>query len=131
MSNPWRPRNNNIRNHGNKKIGYVPVGTVNANNNVIKFYTQVVFKNGKWVADTNAKFGNYVKPRNGRNFIKVANLYGGYVPIKTTHRWSEVNKERRKPNKRPPYDPGLGYNQKNLNAGKGYYSNGSLNNNGV
>lgn len=114
MSNAWKPRNNNMRNHGNKKIGYVQVGAANANNNVIKFYTRVVFKNGKWAADPNAKFGNYVKPRNGRNFITVANLYGGHVPIKTVHRWKNVANERKTRNKGVPYDPGLGYNQGNI-----------------
>jgi hypothetical protein len=113
MSNHWKPRENNTRNHGGQKIGYVPVGATNANS--IKFYTRVVLKNGKWVADPTAKFGNYVKPRNGRNFIRMANLYGGYVPIKTVHKWSNVNNERRRRNQGPPYDPGLGYNQANLN----------------
>jgi len=111
MSNHWKPRENNTRNHGNKKIGYVPVGAVNANNNTIKFYTRVVLKNGKWVADPTAKFGNYVKPRAGGNFMPVANLYGGHVPIKTVHKWSEVS---RKLNKGVPYDPGLGYYQGNI-----------------
>jgi hypothetical protein len=115
MSNHWKPRENNTRNHAGQKVGYVPVGTANANNNIIKFYTRVVLKNGKWVADPTAKFGNYVKPRNGRNFIRVANLYGGHAPIKTTHRWSEVNKERRRRNNGAQYDPGVGYNQPNLN----------------
>lgn len=111
MSNHWRPRENNTRNHGGQKIGYVPVGTAN---NTIKFYTRVVFKNGKWVPDPTAKFGNYVKPRAGGNFIRVANLYGGHVPIKTVHRWRNVNNERRRRNQGPPYDPGLGYHQGNI-----------------
>ena len=114
MSDPWTPRNNNVRNHGNKKIGYVPIGAVNANNNVIKFYTRVVFKNGRWMADPSAKFGNYVKPRAGGNFIKVASLYGGRVPIKTVHRWKNVNNERRRRDPGVQYDPGLGYHQGNI-----------------
>jgi hypothetical protein len=44
----------------------------------------------------------------------VANLYGGYVPIKTVHRWSNMNNERRRRNKGAQYDPGLGYNQANI-----------------
>jgi len=114
MSNSWNPRNNNTRNHGGQRVGYVPVGTAGANNNIIKFYTRVVLKNGKWIPDPTAKFGNWAKARNGTNFVRVANLYGGYVPIKTVHRWSNVNNERRRRNKGAQYDPGLGYNQANI-----------------
>jgi len=115
MSNSWKPRNNNTRNHGGQLVGYVPVGgNYSQKNNTIKFYTRVILKNGKWMPDPTAKFGNWAKPRNGANFVRVANLYGGHMPIKTVHRWSNVNNERRRRNKGVQYDPGLGYNQGNI-----------------
>ena len=127
MSNHWTPRANNRRNHGGQQVGYVPIsGNYNQKNNIIKFYTRVVFENGKWKPDPRAKHGNYVRPANGKNFLKVpnlrgrtnfitvANLYKGQYPLKTVHKWTEVNNERRKPNKGVQYDPGLGYHQGNI-----------------
>jgi hypothetical protein len=122
MSNHWVPREVNKRNHGNRQIGYVPVGgNYTQKNNIVKFYTRVVLKNGKWIADPASKFGNYVRPANGKNFLKVAslrslnnfirvaNLYGGHVPIKTTHKWSNVNKERNTKNRGVPRNMWVGY----------------------
>ena len=112
MSNSWKPRENNTRNHSGQRVGYVPAGGASTGN--IKFYTRVILKNGKWMPEPGGVFGNWAKTRSGTNFIRVANLYGGHVPIKTVHRWANVNNERRRRNKGVQYDPGLGYNQGNI-----------------
>ena len=121
MSNHWNPTPNNRRNHGGNEIGYVPHSRNYTNKgNTIKFYTRVIKKNGKWGPDPAFKTANFVRPANGKNFlkvanlrglknfIKVANLYGGHVPIKTEHKWSKVHIERRRRNRGVPYNEGVG-----------------------
>ena len=130
MSNHWVPSAANTRNHGGKKIGYVPRGrNYSPRGNTIKLYTRVVLNtNGKWIEDPTIRAGTtFVRPANGGNFVRVQNLRGrknfielanmyGYLPVVTGNlMWSNVNKLRRKRNNGVQYDPGLGYNQGNLN----------------
>lgn len=119
MTNNWKPSNNNLRNNG--KAGYVPLSRNYSNTgNIIKFYTRVIKKDGVWQPDKNSNRNYFVRPANGKNFlkvpnlrglttfIKVTNLYGGHWPLKTTHKWSNVGNERKRPNRGLPYNFGVG-----------------------
>lgn len=128
MSNHWKPSAANTRNHGGQLVGYVPRGP--ATGNTIKLYTRVVLnKNGKWGPDPAVRAGTtFVRPANGGNFVRAQNLRGrknfielanmyGYLPVVAGNlKWSNVNRLRRKRNNGVQYDPGLGYNQPNLNV---------------
>jgi hypothetical protein len=93
----WTPHPNNKRSNN---VGYVQINkTKHSNNkNLIKLYTRVLYRNGKWAPDPASKHGNYYKTQNGKNFQKVTNLYG-YYPVQAELRWSAVPK--RAPNKKP------------------------------
>jgi hypothetical protein len=112
MSDPWKPANNNMRNNG--KVGYVPVRRQNNRGpNFIRTYTRVIKNaNGKWKVDPATKVGNFYKTKNGKNFNKLAKLYG-FMPIQTNLRWSTLakNKSRYVPY---PYNEGTGL-RPNLN----------------
>lgn len=112
MSDPWKPANNNMRNNG--KVGYVPVSRQNNRRpNFIRTYTRVIKNaNGKWKVDPATRVGNFYKTKNGKNFNKLAKLYG-FMPIQTNLRWSTLakNKSRYVPY---PYNEGAGL-RPNLN----------------
>jgi hypothetical protein len=129
MSYHWEPSDANKRNHGGRKIGYVPRGrNYSPRGNTIKLYTRVALnKNGKWGPDPAVRAGTtFVRPANGGNFVRAQNLRGrknfielanmyGYLPVVTGNlKWSNVNRLRRKRNNGVQYDPGLGYKQNNL-----------------
>jgi hypothetical protein len=98
---PWTPNANHKRTNSGKEYGYVPVRrNNNGDPDIIKTYTRVIKNaNGVWKVDPNHKFGNFYKTRNGKNFNKITKLYGGFMPIQTTLRWSTLprNATRRVP----------------------------------
>jgi hypothetical protein len=123
MSNHWVPSVTNNRNHGGKKVGYVLRNrSNNGNKNKIKFYTRVVFENGAWQPDRSVPAGTtFVRLANGKNFLNanVARLFKnnfitnqqlyGRLVAKTTHKWSNVNKERNTKNRGVPRNVWVGY----------------------